>query len=77
MSKILYRNMEEAQGVVINTSRGDEKWNAVDYYERWGRRFFLMEHSEYGDEVPCIVLDDLGNVREWNWYDTLEEWVEA
>lgn len=75
MSKIIYRNLEETQGIVIVTSRGEEKWNGVDYYERWGSRYFLLQSDLYGDELPYIIINDLGVIQEWNWYGLLEEWI--
>lgn len=77
MSKIIYRNLEETQGIVIVTSRGEEKWNGVDYHERWGRRYFLLESDSYGDELPYIIISDLGVIQEWNWYGSLEEWIKS
>lgn len=59
---------------VIDTTRGWERWEEIDRGVMFGRTYFLMENAEYGDEVPCLIIDGHEKVVEWNWYGTLEEW---
>lgn len=37
-------------------------WYLIDtgYYR--GRKVYLLEHEEYGDEAPCIIIDAKGNL---------------
>lgn len=68
--------MDKMQGVEVMTSRGLEKWYAIDKMTKYGKKYYLMESEKFGDEVPCIVMDENKKVHEWNCYDTLEEWWE-
>lgn len=67
--------MEKFQDFYIYTSRGIEKWNVIDKIIHYGETYLLLEHDTYGDEVPYIIMDGNNIVLEWNWFDTLEDFV--
>lgn len=37
-------------------------WMATDYIIIEGKQFFLLEHTEYRDKVPAVVLDAYGKI---------------
>ena len=37
-------------------------WMATDYIIIDGKQFFLLEHTEYCDKVPAVVLDAYGKI---------------
>lgn len=37
-------------------------WMATDYIIIDGKQFFLLEHTEYRDKVPAVVLDAYGKI---------------
>ena len=67
--------MEKFQSYSIKTSRGVEKWSAIDKIASYGETYYLMENDKYGDEVPYIIMNSRGHVEEWDWYDTLADWL--
>lgn len=71
-----FRSIEQCQGFEIVTSRGIEKWNAIDMYKRYNTIYFLLESDKYGEDVPGIIINHQGRIQEWDWYDTLPEWIE-
>lgn len=50
-------------------------WYVVDESIYKGRKVFLVEHEQYGDEAPCLIVDeDMNIVLEgvYNGFDDLK-----
>lgn len=50
----------ESKGIKIEGYRG--KWYVIDTTINNTIRCFLLEHETYGDEVPCLIVDDTGRI---------------
>lgn len=50
-------------------------WMATDYIIIDGKQFFLLEHTEYRDKVPAVVLDDYGKIMADNVRNGFDEAV--
>jgi hypothetical protein len=37
-------------------------WYEIDSAIIDGKELFLMEHEAYGDEVPCVIVDENNNL---------------
>ena len=48
-------------------------WHTVDHMEVDGHTFWLMEHDTFGDEAPCIILDEQGKLAISDVYDGFDE----
>ena len=75
MEKTLVKKIDK-DTFIIETCRGKEKWYVIDTMKDVNRKFYLLESCDYGDEVPGIIIDNEGNVWEWNWLDDLDTYIE-
>lgn len=51
-------------------------WYVIDSCIMLGARYYLLEHEDYGDEVPCIIIDTKDRVvleDVYNGFDDLRE----
>ena len=69
---------QEAKEVTVDTddlsvAGHHGKWHTIDYREVDGHTFFLMEHNDYGDEAPCIIVDEQGRLAISDVYDGFDE----
>ena len=51
-----------------DTERGPETFHA---------HCFLLEHEQYGDEAPCLIVDQDGNIIADEVYNGFDDLVEA
>ncbi|MGL5712219.1 MAG: hypothetical protein ACRCX2_04315 [Paraclostridium sp.] len=59
--------------IVIKGHRGTWYVIGEDFYS--GYRVYLLEHEEYGDEAPCLIVNenlDIIQDEVWNGFDDLE-----
>ncbi len=50
-------------------------WYVVDESEYKGKKVYLLEHERYGDEAPCIIVDENKNIimeNVWNGFSDLK-----
>ena len=62
----------DSEGVKIQGHIGT--WHTIDNAWHRGKRVFLMEHDEYGDEAACLIVDHYGNIimeDVWNGFSDL------
>lgn len=51
-------------------------WYVIGTDTHMGKQVYLLEHEEYGDETPALIVDGRGNVlanNVYNGFDDLEE----
>lgn len=48
-------------------------WHPIDQGEVDGHTFFLMEHNDFGNEKPCIIIDEEGKLSLIDVYDGFDE----
>jgi hypothetical protein len=48
-------------------------WYTLDHCDRDGIRYYLLEHAEWGDERPHIIIDEFHNIIVEESYNGLEE----
>ena len=54
-------------------------WYVIDETTRKGKNLYLLESEQYGDEAPCVIVDEnLALVLEdvYNGFDDYDEFVE-
>lgn len=64
----------QKDNIEVEGKRGT--WYVIDETEINGRRLFLLEHEEYGDEAACVIVDEDGKLimdEIWNGFDDYEE----
>jgi hypothetical protein len=49
----------------------------IDAAERSGRNIYLLEHEEYGDEVPCVIVNGEGRIILEDVYNGFDDYDEA
>lgn len=69
---------QEAKEVTVDTddlsvAGHHGKWHTIDSRDVEGHTFFLMEHNDYGDEAPCIIVDEQGKLAISNVYDGFDD----
>ena len=48
-------------------------WYTIEYCDKGGIRYYLLEHEEHGDELPCIIVNHMGQIVVEEAYNGLEE----
>ncbi len=48
-------------------------WHPIDQREVGGHTFFLMEHNDFGNEKPCVIIDEEGKLSLTDVYDGFDE----
>ena len=48
-------------------------WHTIDHMEVDGHTFWLMEHDTFGDEAPCVIVDEKGKLAISDVYDGFDE----
>jgi len=54
------------------------EWYIIDNKEYNGEKLYLMEHTEFGDEAACLIVDKDMNVKlddVWNGFDDYDEFL--
>ena len=52
-------------------------WYVIDEMETGGEMLYLLEHEEFGDEVPCVIVNANGKLileNVWNGFEDFWEW---
>ena len=51
-------------------------WYVIGNTTHEGKRVFLLENEQQGDDVPCLIVDEYCNILEedvWNGFEDLED----
>ena len=48
-------------------------WHTIDHMEVDGHTFWLMEHDTFGNEAPCVIVDEKGKPAISDVYDGFDE----
>lgn len=60
----------------ISVSGHKGTWYVVDTKDYNGEKLFLLEHEEYGDEAPCVIVNGKGNLKLEEVYDGFDDYEE-
>ena len=63
-------------GIIVEGHVGS--WYTIDTQITDGILYLLLEHEEYGDEAPCVIIDIDGNLvleDVYNGFDDLDEYL--
>lgn len=55
-------------------------WSAIDSQEIDGKKYFLLEHEEHGDEAACVIVDGGGELvldDVWNGFDDFQDYFDS
>jgi len=66
--------MNKLENIGIRGYKGT--WYVIDTQIVIGSRYYLLENEQYGDEVPCIIIDERYNIildEVQNGFDDLRE----
>lgn len=66
--------MKKQDNIKIEGYKGT--WYVVDKTIYNGKRYYLLESEIWGDEAPCLIIDEKGNVildEVWNGFGDLYE----
>ena len=61
--------------ILIGLERGKEEFYIIDSYKHYDTTYYLLESCVYGDDVLGIIIDNNYNILDYNWGDTLEEYI--
>jgi hypothetical protein len=66
------------EGIVVEKQLGT--WYVIDTCERFGKKFFLLESEQHGDEADCLIVNKdyklvLSNVC--NGFDDLDDYIDT
>jgi hypothetical protein len=70
MTKLITAN---SGGIEVKGHYGT--WYVIDSESYHGQKLFLLEHEDYGDEVPCLIVTQTGHVKlddVYNGWDDLD-----
>ena len=59
------------ENIQLNSIKG--KWYVIDESWRNSIKVYLLESEEYGDEIPCIIVDEKMNVLLDNVYNGFDD----
>ena len=66
----------ESCGIKIDGHRG--KWYVIDTANYKNMDMFLLEHETYGDEAPCLIVNQDGKIMlddVWNGFEDYEYYL--
>lgn len=66
--------MKQKEGIVLEGYEGT--WYVINEEYFNGRKLYLLESEDLGEEVPFIIVDEEKNVileEAWNGFDDLDE----
>ncbi len=65
---------ENSHNIEIDGHRGT--WYVIDSKEYNKEKLFLLEHEEYGDEAPCLIIDSDKNIKLDNVFNGFDDYEE-